>query len=120
MSDLQIKITMGDLDIFLQGEGDLVYKVFSDIRQNGIGELKNTSAISTSKNKSLVTEIQKYSTKNEEELQATIEPTVTLAKSRKKVAQSGGQLLKDLDLSERNGTGKSLKDFIAEDRKSVV
>lgn len=114
MSDLQIKITMGELDIFLQGEGDLVYKVFSDIRQNGIGELKNASAIDTSKSKPLVTENQKYSTKNEEQPQATIEPTATLAKNRKKVAQSGGQLLKDLDLSERNGTGKSLKDFIAE------
>ena len=64
MSDLQIKITMGELDIFLQGEGDLVYKVFSDIRQNGIGELKNASAIDTSKSKPLVTENQKYSTKN--------------------------------------------------------
>ena len=31
MSELQIKITLGGLDVFLQGDGDLVYKVFSDI-----------------------------------------------------------------------------------------
>ena len=41
MSDLQIKITVGDIDVFLQGEGNLVYKVFCDIRENGVGELKN-------------------------------------------------------------------------------
>ena len=117
MSDLQIKITMGDLDIFLQGEGELVYKVFSDIRQNGIGELKNARAVDKSMSNPQVTEIQKSPTKNEEQ-QATIEPAATPIKSRKKVVQSGGQLLKDLDLSERNGANVSLKDFVAEKNPS--
>lgn len=112
MSELQIKITVGDLDIFLQGEGDLVYKVFSDIRQNGIGELNNSSN-SKGVSNSTVTDVQNNSARNEEEAQSATEANVALAKSKKRVVQSSGQLLKDLDLSGRNSDGKSLKDFIA-------
>ena len=39
MSDLQIKLTLGKMDMFLQGDGELVYKVFCDIRDNGLGLL---------------------------------------------------------------------------------
>lgn len=39
MSDLQIKLTLGKMDLFPQGDGELVYKVFCDIRENGLGLL---------------------------------------------------------------------------------
>ena len=29
MADLQLKITMGDIDVNIQGEGELVYKIFN-------------------------------------------------------------------------------------------
>lgn len=110
MSDLQIKITVGDIDVFLQGEGDLVYKVFCDIRENGVGELKNCNVTHNAPN--IKNDIN--TAKKKDEKITTTEVAGANAKSKKKVPQSSGQLLKDLDLSEHNGAEKSLKDFIAE------
>lgn len=42
MSDLQIKLSLGKMDMLLQGDGELVYKVFCDIRDNGLGLLSET------------------------------------------------------------------------------
>ena len=39
MADLQLKITMGDIDVNIQGEGELVYKIFKELREEGLGAL---------------------------------------------------------------------------------
>ena len=108
MSELQIKISLGEFEVFLQGDGNLVYKVFSDIRENGIGELGNAET-PKSTNKILVADetVEKHN-------EPTAAVTSSVAKFRKKVAQSTGQLLKDLDLSGRSANGQSLKDFVAD------
>ena len=111
MSELQIKINIGEFDIFLQGEGELVYKVFSDIRQNGIGKLNCQSESNTQNS---TDNFNNSSTKNNES-QSTNEVKVSTTKSKKRTLQASGQLLKDLDLS---GTNKSLKDFINEKKPS--
>ena len=44
MSELQLKITMGNIDINLQGEGELVYKIFKELKRRRIREsAKRTS-----------------------------------------------------------------------------
>lgn len=107
MSELQIKISLGDLEVFLQGDGELVYKVFTDIREKGIGELGKDAP-------------QKHANKtlDDKSVETQREPVPTeplpVTKSRKRTVQATGQLLKDLDLSGRNGTSQSLKDFVAE------
>ena len=118
MPELQIKITLGNLDVFLQGEGSLVYKVFSDIRENGIGKLENTNAINVPVSTLHETEEPSVSAKNDIEISETTTTTATPTKARKKAIQSTGQLLKDLDLSERNSAGTSLKDFVSEKNPS--
>lgn len=114
MSELQIKITIGEADIFLQGEGELVYKVFSDIRQNGIGKL-NCQSVFNSQN--FIDDFDHSSTQNNKS-KSTNEVKVATTKSKKRTLQASGQLLKDLDLSGRNGTNKSLKEFIDEKKPS--
>lgn len=114
MSELQIKITLGEADIFLQGEGELVYKVFSDIRQNGIGKL-NCQSVFNSQNS--IDDFDHSSTQNNKS-KSTNEVKVATTKSKKRTLQASGQLLKDLDLSGRNGTNKSLKEFIDEKKPS--
>lgn len=79
MSELQIKINIGEFDIFLQGEGELVYKVFSDIRQNGIGKLNCQSESNTQNS---TDNFNNSSTKNNES-QSTNEVKVSTTKSKK-------------------------------------
>lgn len=114
MSELQIKITIGETDFFLQGDGELVYKVFSDIRQNGIGKL-NCQCVSNTQNS--IEDFDNSSMQNNES-KSTNEVKVSTSKSKKRTLQSSGQLLKDLDLSGRNGANKSLKEFIDEKKPS--
>lgn len=114
MSELQVKITLGELDVFLQGDGDLVYKIFSDIRENGIGKLGKISL--TEKEGSPI--VAKSKMQHEENVDDVGQTSQVSAKTRKKTQQNTAQLLKDLDLSERNGAEKSLKDFVGEKNPS--
>lgn len=114
MSELQIKITIGEADIFLQGEGELVYRVFSDIRQNGIGKLNCQSKSNTQNS---IGDFDNSSTQNNES-QSTNEVKAATTKTKKRTLPATGQLLTDLDLTARNGTQKSLKEFIDEKKPS--
>lgn len=111
MADLQVKITIGAMDVFLQGEGELVYKILSDLRENGIGKLSDGGF---SQNKEASAMQQETDKIEMDELKETGSASAMPSKTRKKSNQSTGQLLKDLDLSGRNGADCSLKDFIAE------
>lgn len=107
MSELQIKISLGELEVFLQGDGDLVYKVFTDIRDKGIGELGDTKQPKIA-NKLLTEEV------TDKKIETSAPVTLPVTKTRKKTVQATGQLLKDLDLSGKNGVSQSLKDFVNE------
>lgn len=115
MSELQIKITLGDLDVFLQGDGELVYKVFSDIRENGMGKFEKITPVEVEKSYTSSEESKKQAEKIPE---TTVQPTINTPKIRKKAQPTSAQLLKDLDLSGRNGSQKSLKEFINEKNPS--
>ena len=115
MADLQVKLTLGKLDLFLQGDGELVYKVFSDIRDNGLGLLndlqsveENTDILENDYNGEETIE-----RKEEDEQEASNSTPFHKAKSRKKNGTSNIQLIKDLDLSGTDSI-KSLKDFMEE------
>lgn len=107
MSELQIKITLGGLDVYLQGDGDLVYKVFSDIRQNGMGKLEE------SKSMSKICNALNGESPKEENVEPSTQITSSKTKNRKKTVQITGQLLKDLDLSGKGTIDQSLKNFVA-------
>lgn len=117
MADLQVKLTLGKLDLFLQGDGELVYKVFSDIRDNGLGLLndlqsveENTDILDNDYNGE-----ENIERKEEEDQEASNSTQSHKAKSRKKNGMSNIQLIKDLDLSGTDSI-KSLKDFMEEKR----
>lgn len=115
MADLQIKLTLGSLDIFLQGDGELVYKVFSDIRDNGLGLLNEVPSVvegdDVSKDENI--EDDTVERKVVEPQESAVLATSHKAKSRKKNGISNVQLIKDLDLSGTR-SGKSLKAFMEE------
>lgn len=115
MADLQIKLTLGSLDIFLQGDGELVYKVFSDIRDNGLGLLNEVPSVvegdDVSKDENI--EDDTVERKEVESQESAVLATSHKAKSRKKNGISNVQLIKDLDLSGTR-SGKSLKAFMEE------
>lgn len=113
MADLQVKLTLGKLDLFLQGDGELVYKVFSDIRDNGLGALNDLQSVEEN------TDILDNDYDGEETIERKEEQEVSnpisshKAKSRKKNGTGNIQLIKDLDLSGTDSI-KSLKDFMEE------
>ncbi|MEL7655974.1 MAG: hypothetical protein AAGU75_08710 [Bacillota bacterium] len=109
MSELQLKITMGDIDINLQGEGELVYKIFKELREEGLGSLQKGQAHSTQPKDKSNDKTNPESANSEESGKKT--------KSRKKGSVKQPQLLKDLDLSGK-GVNKSLKDFVNEKKPS--
>lgn len=47
MSDFRLKIQIGNADIELQGEGELVHKIFSELREDGLGALSISAKIQT-------------------------------------------------------------------------
>lgn len=117
MADLQVKLTLGKLDLFLQGDGELVYRVFSDIRDNGLGLLndlqsveENTDVLHNDYNGEEIIE-------RKEEQEASNSTSTHKAKNRKKNGTGNIQLIKDLDLSGTDSI-KSLKDFM-EEKKPV-
>lgn len=120
MADLQIKLTLGNLDIFLQGDGELVYKVFSDVRNNGLGLLNEVPSVvkSTDVSKDENIDENTVERKEVEPQESSVLATPHKAKSRKKNGISNVQLIKDLDLSG-TGSAKSLKAFMEEKNPST-
>lgn len=117
MADLQVKLTLGKLDLFLQGDGELVYKVFSDIRDNGLGALNDLQSVEENTD-ILDNDYNGEETIERKEEQEVSNPTSShKAKSRKKNGTGNIQLIKDLDLSGTDSI-KSLKDFM-EEKKPV-
>lgn len=113
MSDLQIKLSLGKMDMLLQGDGELVYKVFCDIRDNGLGLLSEThfdenevNVLNTEEDLEIAPE--KINVKG----QAPVISQVS-HKNKKRSATNNFQLLKDLDLSG-NSSNMSLKNFMEE------
>lgn len=108
MSELQLKITMGNIDINLQGEGEIVYKIFKELREEGLGSLQKGQAHSTLSKGNAANDADDESEHSESGTSSEKKP-----RNRKKNNTRQPQLVKDLDLS---GTGveKSFKDFIDE------
>ena len=98
MSELQLKITMGDIDINLQGEGELVYKIFKELREEGLGSLQKGQAHPIQQKS---TDTSKTGTESPNISGDTQEKK---SKSRKKNSTKQFQILKDLDLSGINCT----------------
>lgn len=107
MSELQLKIAMGDIDINLQGEGELVYKIFKELKEEGLGSLQKGQAHPIQQKS---TDTSKTGTESPNISGDTQEKK---PKSRKKNSTKQFQILKDLDLSGK-GVDKSLKDFVGE------
>ncbi len=113
MSDLQIKLSLGKMDMLLQGDGELVYKVFCDIRDNGLGLLSETHFDENEVNVSNTEEdLEIAPEKIDVKGQAPVISQVS-SKSKKRSATNNFQLLKDLDLSG-NSSNMSLKNFMEE------
>lgn len=114
MSDLQLKITMGDIDINLQGEGEMVYKIFKELREGGLGALHKgqTHSISQKADESNNAELE--SSRRDEQTAPEKRPS----KSRKENNSKQPQLIKNLDLSG-GGINKSLRDFVAEKKPTT-
>lgn len=113
MSELQLKITMGDIDINLQGEGEIVYKIFKELREEGLGALhKGQAYLNPSKAGASKPEFE--SSIHEEQTA----PEKKLSKARKRNNSKQLQLIKDLDLSGK-GIEKSLQAFVTEKKPTT-
>jgi hypothetical protein len=116
MSDLQVKITLGTVDINLQGEGELVYKIFKELCSEGLGALY--PAISDSEPDPTESTTESNSELNQADLSAEQNDNDQSSakpknKSRKKGSVKPSQFIKTLDLSG-NEQIISLKDFVEE------
>lgn len=107
MSELQLKITIGDMDISLQGESEIVYRILKELREEGLGALYEEQAQSFFP-KTNVSNTELKSTDYEEQAL----PEKKLSKNKKRNIKQP-QLVKDLDLSGKD-VDMSLKDFVAE------
>ena len=99
MSDLQIKLTLGKMDMLLQGDGELVYKVFCDIRNNGLGLLSETSFDENEINISNTEDDLEIAPEKLDVNGQTPVISQVSHKSKKRNITNNFQLLKDLDLS---------------------
>ena len=117
MSDLQIKLTLGKMDMLLQGDGELVYKVFCDIRNNGLGLLSETSFDENEINISNTEDDLEIAPEKLDVNGQTPVISQVSHKSKKRNITNNFQLLKDLDLSGNNSKS-SLKDFMEEKNPS--
>jgi len=116
MAELQIKLVLGNLDMYLQGESDTVYKLFCDIRDNGLGRMNDSFGVQKIEmhqeddDIKVCSEIEKNKDRELGELQRT--------KNKKKNTGTAMQLVRDLDLSQR-GEVKGLKEFMEEKKPST-
>lgn len=101
MSDLQIKVTIGNVDISLQGEGELVYKIFKELCNEGLGVL---GSIPT-------TDCQKDINNDQNDSDDDTENNPKVKKNRKKACTKPPQFIKTLNLNGSNSEN-DLKNFI--------
>ena len=108
MTELQLKIVFGNTEIFLQGDGELVCQLFSDIRKNGLGSINDFREFS----KKVEDDIDFSKSSDISNNKQNFESYSKTTKSKKKSISSNPQLIKNLDLSGKKGEVESLKDFL--------
>lgn len=116
MADMQLKITMGDIEISLQGEGELVYQILKELREEGLGALHRSKD-----NVNYDTEFPSEGQTGEGSKEIIDTEAVAAKKTtkpKKKASAKQPQLIKDLDLSGKS-VGMSLKDSVSEKKPST-
>lgn len=95
MAEITIKVQTNDINIELQGENEIVERIFNDIRNNGIGKIeeKSTNNVTVDKNKA------KINNKNEETVKKEI--SVKTEKKGKQVTQKKYEYI-DLNLKKED------------------
>lgn len=95
MAEITIKVQTNDINIELQGENEIVERIFNDIRTNGIGKIeeKNTNNVTVDKDK---TEINNKNEKTEKK-----EISVKTEKKGKQVTQKKYEYI-DLSLNKED------------------
>lgn len=115
MSELSLKIIIGEVDIEISGDGEMVYKVFSELKESGLGKISTLNTIGTSdaKQKSKVdieisedSKIVPKSAKKDGKAQKT-------KLTKRKSVRIQPHLIKDLDLGS-NEDKNGLKEFYNE------
>lgn len=93
MSEITIKVQTNDINIELQGENEIIERIFNDIRTNGIGKIeeKNTNIVTVDK-----TEINNKNEKTEKK-----EISVKTEKKGKQVTQKKYEYI-DLNLNKED------------------
>ena len=113
MAELQLSIKIGNVDMNLQGEGELVYKIFKELRDGGLGVLsqKPISDDFADTSSGLGTEEL-----NQDDTPA---PEKKSQRTKKKGSPKQPQLVKNLDLSGKDVGKSSLKEFVTEKAPST-
>lgn len=109
MVELHLKITIGDTDIDLQGEAEIVYKVFQELRKEGLGALQNKQTDLTPIKSEQLKNKEIESLHNEEK---TLREEKT-SRVRKRNNNKPPQLINSLDLSGK-GVDRSLNEFVTQ------
>lgn len=93
MAEITIKVQTNDINIELQGENEIIERIFNDIRTNGIGKIeeKNTNIVTVDK-----TEINNKNEKTEKK-----ETSVKTEKKGKQVTQKKYEYI-DLNLNKED------------------
>ena len=93
MAEITIKVQTNDINIELQGENEIIERIFNDIRTNGIGKIeeKNTNIVTVDK-----TEINNKNEKTEKK-----EISVKTEKKGKQVTQKKYEYI-DLNLNKED------------------
>lgn len=93
MAEITIKVQTNDINIELQGENEIIERIFNDIRTNGIGKIeeKNTNIVTVDK-----TEINNKNEKTEKK-----EISVKAEKKGKQVTQKKYEYI-DLNLNKED------------------
>lgn len=111
MAEITIKVQTNDINIELQGENEIVERIFNDIRTNGIGKIeeKNTNNVTVDKDK---TEINNKNEKTEKK-----EISVKTEKKGKQVTQKKYEYI-DLSLNKEDILG--LEKFFSKSKAKTV
>jgi hypothetical protein len=112
MSELKIKLRLGDFEIEIEGEKDIVQKEFNSLKENGLGELFNSVPVNVSLNNTPETKPKTVETEAVLSKKSKSEPKKekkgNSVKKKSASAQSYSMLA---DLNLRTSEGKSLEDY---------
>jgi len=101
MPELQIKLLIGNVDINLQGDSTLVYKIFKELREEGLGVLNN-------KEQPININTDLINNKEQKTISSSVKKTI-----KRKNNSKQPQLVKNLDLKNKKNE-KSLIEFMNE------